>query len=112
MCSLGKMSAQSPGNGVTLTVFCNLYEEKNTSDIPREASVLPSVLLTPLKTFLPEKQRLSPAKNFSQVFVLEKITAMVSPPPTKTSVNFPPENSLSPRKRQSQIGSSLLKAII
>ena len=62
---------------VTVAVFGNLYEEKNTAAVCGEASVLLSVL--------PEKQRLSPAKNAEtlthQVFVMKKkIPVTVSPP--------------------------------
>ena len=48
-------------------------------------------------TFLPEKQRLSPAKNFNSPSVCnENKSLRWSALWTKTSVNFPPENGLRP----------------
>ena len=72
-------------------VFGNLYEEKNTTDKFGEASYRLFV------TFLPEKQRLSPAKNFNSPRVCdENKSPQRSALRTETSVNFPPENSLRP----------------
>ena len=54
-------------------------------------------------TFLAEKQLLSQAKNFnSPRFYVENKSLRPSALPTKTSLNFPPGNSLPPRKCQSQ----------
>ena len=91
------MTGPNKSNVVTVTVFGNLYEEKNTSDIRGEASVLLSVLLTVLLTvllsvlltFLPV---MSPAKNFNSPSVCDENKALQ----TETLVNFPPENSLHP----------------
>ena len=48
-------------------------------------------------TFLPEKQRLSPAKNFYSPSVCDENNSLQwSALWSKTSVNFPPENSLRP----------------
>ena len=54
-----------------------------------------------LATFLPEMQRLSPAKNFySLSFCDENKSQRRSALLTETSVNFPPENCLCPCESQ------------
>ena len=69
-------------NVVTVTVFGNLYEEKDTTDIA-ECVRPPACRLSYrlLATFLPEKQRLSPAKNFYSPSVCDekKISTTISP---------------------------------
>ena len=76
-------------NVVTVTVFGNLYEEKDTTDIVEKC---PSSRLSYrlLATFLPEKQRLSPAKNFNSPSVPDgkKKSLWPSALRTETSVNF------------------------
>ena len=79
----------------------------NTTAVRGEASVLLSVLRLSYRlfvTFLPKKQRLSPAKNFNSLSVCDENKSLRgSALSTKTSVNFPPENSLCPREWGSQI---------
>ena len=65
-------------NVVTVTVFGNLYEEKNTTAVGGEASVLPPNYQIFL-TFLLKKQCLSPAKNFMKTW-WKQITVTVNPP--------------------------------
>ena len=54
-----------------------------------------------LFTFFPEKQCLSPAKNFNPSIVHDEKSPRRSALRTETSVNFPPENSLCPSEWQS-----------
>ena len=62
-------------NVVTVTVFGDLYEEKDTTDIvEKRLSSRLSYRLSYrlLVTFLPEKQRLSPAKSFNSLSVCDE----------------------------------------
>ena len=64
-------------NVVTVTVFGNLNEAQNTTDIREEASVLLSVLPSVLPTLRhiyarKNKKRLSPAKNFNSPRVCDE----------------------------------------
>ena len=71
---------------------------------------LSSCLYSCLQT---EKQRLSPAKNFNSLECLcWKKSLQRSALQTETSVNFAPENSLPPRKWQSQTACSLLMVVM
>ena len=76
---------------VTVTVFGNLCEEKSTAVIRGEVSVLPPVRATPCHSVCHGQ------KTFTQqVFVLKNNHRDSQPSwlPTKTSVNFPPENMI------------------
>ena len=82
-------------NVVTVTVFGNLYQKKNTADTWR--SFCPPACPTDPGTFLPEKQHLSPAKNFNSLCVCNENKSLPwSALQAETSVNFPPENRLCP----------------